>query len=187
MELQWNFIKNFNYIHIRQPTGFRSFNNVLKSAYQYLHPGGWLEIQDIRFRLHNDSDQSVSHLRSWEKDVLNGAHHLHFDFEKQYEVLMRAQGFQKIMSVVKDWPIGRHPGGKEVGLPFLVLALQRVEPHSLVPLIDGGEGWTVTGVEARNAGVKRDIINSRDHLFLKTYVFLIPIVLTLTHLHLKES
>jgi hypothetical protein len=102
-------------------------------------------------------------------------------------MLMRAQGFQKIMSVVKDWPIGQHPGGKVVGLPFLVLALERVEPHSLVPLIDGGEGWTVTGVEARNAGVKRDIIKNKDHLFLKTYVFLIPIVLTLTHLHLKES
>jgi hypothetical protein len=111
-EEQRNFSRIFNFIYIRNPTGFKLFKNVLNSAYQSLDDGGWLEIQDIMFRLKSDGNDGndgndgddgdePAHLRLWEKDVLDRSHHLQYNLEKAYHDLMRDQGFKEIKCVVK--------------------------------------------------------------------------------------
>jgi len=127
------------------------------------------------FPLHNDGEQEAEllHLRSWEKDVLDGAHNLHFNFQKPYGKLMTKHGFKNIKSVVINSPLGQRTSQE--------MALERVEPYSLVPLIEGC-GWTLTGVQVQNARVKRDIKSHRNYLSLQTYVALIPIVFALTYM-----
>ena len=174
VEKYWPFGKKFDLIHIRQPIGFRSFKNVINNAYRSLIPGGWLEIEDIMFPLHDDGDgeESPKHVRLWEDDILAGASHLGYDLQKPYKTLMSGQGFKKIKSIVKNWPIGQHA----IGNDFLAFALARVQPYSLVHLLEGPEAelWTEVGVQARSAIVRRDIENHKGHLSLQTYVILNP-------------
>lgn len=136
------------------------------------------------FRLQGDRDEP-QHLRLWEEDVLDGARHLQYDLEKPYEALMRDQGFKEIKCVVKKWPIWRD---QETDKWFLTLALDRIEPYSLVHLLEGPEAetWTLTGVKAQIGKVKKDIEAHKDHLSLQTYVILIPIASMHIYLRVKE-
>jgi hypothetical protein len=186
VELPWGLKEKFEYIHIGNPI-FERLGNVIKSAYQHLSPGGYLEIQDITLPIHNDSDQSPIYLREWEGYVGSGASHLCQDYLIKYEMLMREQGFKHIKSVVKKCPIGWHASDTVVGRCFLDLALNRLDPYSLVPLRKGLTRMEWQEVQLLNACARKDIKNREYHLSLNSYVIPNPTVLMSIHSHLEES
>lgn len=73
-EDDWNFSYKFEYIHGRALlTSFKSHLPVIKSSFDFLVPGGYLELQDCiyGFRCVDDSTNGSS-LQSWVNLIMKG-------------------------------------------------------------------------------------------------------------------
>ncbi|KLU81407.1 hypothetical protein MAPG_00497, partial [Magnaporthiopsis poae ATCC 64411] len=68
LEEAWTFSFKFDYIHASMMTGaFRDWPRFIRQSYEFLAPGGYLELQDIDFpvRCDDDSLPADSALKQW--------------------------------------------------------------------------------------------------------------------------
>ncbi|KZL75311.1 methyltransferase domain-containing protein [Colletotrichum tofieldiae] len=179
-EAEWVWPANsVDFVHARHMCmAIKNWTQLLAQTYHSLKPGGWVELQELRFHLQCDDgtmagpeqygfgrfvDLCMAGFRSFGIDPLA--------IEKNPE-LLRASGFENVVEKVWKVPIGTWPRDqklKTIGLynrSMLVDALQAV---SMAPLTRGLK-WSASEVEVFLIDVRKSLMDSSIHSYLTFHV-----------------
>jgi len=171
-EDEWLFSKKFDYIHGRALIScFKDPPSVIKSAYNALAPGGWLELQDFYFPMaYIDAEKPTeSALYQWNQMCLEGSAKggrpwIHPEFYKRY---LEEAGFVDVVERRFYWPIGTWAKGKyyqTLGKCCQEVALTGLEAISL--RVMGALGWNVDEIRVFLARVREDMKNPALHAYM---------------------
>lgn len=171
-EDEWTFSHNFEYIHGRALlTCFKSHPPVIKSAFDFLKPGGYLELQDCiySFRCVDDSIKG-SNLEKWMHLILKGTAALGKDWTRasEYKKYLEQVGFENVVELKFEWPVGTRARGKRMktlGLWCREDLLAALEGVSLA-VLTRGLGMTKEQLEVLLVGVRDDIKSNRIHVYI---------------------
>jgi SAM-dependent methyltransferase len=169
----WVFSHKFGYIHLRLLAGsFKNWEKVMRSCFDALEPGGWVEFQDYVLPCYApDNSYTGTDLERWANLMLEGAAKLGhpMDVADQYAKLMREAGFVDIVEQQFVWPTNawpRDPKLKELGRWNETNMAQGVEGFSL-HVMTHGLGWSKEEVDVFVAKVKSDMRNRHIHAYFR--------------------
>ncbi|KAF2395783.1 S-adenosyl-L-methionine-dependent methyltransferase [Trichodelitschia bisporula] len=170
-EEEWVFSHKFDFIHGRALVScFRNAFTVIKSAFEFLEPGGYLELQDGIFPIEYVGEPPVdSSLYKWMKLIVEGATKIGRPWTgttKYKEYLIEA-GFEDVVEKRFYWPIGPWAKGKyfkTLGIFCQEDLLSALEGVSLKLL--GALGWSKNEIDVLLAGVRDDIKNKPLHGYI---------------------
>ena len=174
-ESEWVFQSNsFDFVHIRHMgSAIKNWPRLISQAYKSLRPGGWIELQDIRFRPQCDDGtmpegddygfaRFVSHINEAFSrfDVNLGA-------VEEYGELVTEGGFTHIQEMIWKVPIGawpRDPKLKTVGL-YNLSTIAGALPSVSIAASTRAMDWTAIEVDAFLVDVRRSLMNPNIHSY----------------------
>ncbi|KAL2834009.1 S-adenosyl-L-methionine-dependent methyltransferase [Aspergillus pseudoustus] len=176
-ELPWNFSQPFNYIHMRAIEGsVKDFGTLFKQAHDNLTPGGWFEICDDTVGAYSDDDSidRATSMNRWIELLIEASHKFgkHFNVCKDYKQWMIDAGFKNVREEIYKIPFSpwaKDPKLKELGRYQQANMLEALEAYSLA-LMTRFLGWTVPDVQLLLAGVRKDLLDRKLHIYSKMYV-----------------
>lgn len=170
VEEEWSFSHKFDYIHGRMLlTCFRSHLPVIKSAFEFLKPGGYLELQDCLYAFHClDNSIKGTTLEHWFNLILKGTTALGKDWTRatEYKKYLEQVGFEDVVEKKFAWPVGTWARGKRMktlGLWCRENLLAGLEGISLA-ILTRGLAMTKEQVDVLLAGARDDIKSNRIHV-----------------------
>ncbi len=144
---------------------------VIKSAFDSLVPGGYLEIQDIILPIRSiDDTLRGTALETWFDKLINAAANLgkYWDNSGNYVRYFKEAGFIDIVQKDFQWPLNTWPKGvrmKTLGRYLQEDMLRGLEAWSMAAMTRGG-GLTKEQVMELNAEAQKDIVNKNIHAYL---------------------
>jgi len=170
-EDEWTFSQKFDYIHGRMlGSCFISHVKVFESAFQFLRPGGWLEMQDFGFpfRCVDDTMKGTAFER-WLELVQVGCRKLGKDLglAPSYHQYMRDIGFVDVQQKFVAWPIGSWPKDEKMkilGAWCKENILSGMQGNSIA-ILTRGLGMTSDEVEMLLAEARQDINSKKLHCY----------------------
>ncbi|KAI3556244.1 hypothetical protein CABS02_03527 [Colletotrichum abscissum] len=172
----WTYSRPFQYIHSRVITsGISDWQKYLKNCYDFLEPGGWVEVQEID--LYPASDDGTlrpdSALQTWanllaEASVILGRPFP--DVASLKQVMMEA-GFVDVQMTRTKWPINPWPRDykwKEIGIWNSENLRTGIEGFSMAALTRGHK-WSRDQVDLFLVQVRRDIKDRMIHGYWPIY------------------
>ncbi|RDW63703.1 hypothetical protein BP6252_11248 [Coleophoma cylindrospora] len=175
-EDEWSYTQKFDFIHGRLL--FTCFNNpsaVIKQAYDALAPGGYLEMQELNFKLHGvDESFKDTNLEKWGPLCAAGGRVLNKDFYctikfKQYFI---DAGFEDVVETIFTWPSNTWPKRKEdkmLGLYTMTNVSDGIYGMS-ARSFTAGLGWTAQELEVFLASARQDLKNRAIHAYWPIHV-----------------
>ncbi|KAI1140752.1 S-adenosyl-L-methionine-dependent methyltransferase [Hypoxylon sp. FL0543] len=176
VESPWLHPKNhFDYIHSRHTImAIKDWQKLLRTSYEHLKPGGWLELQEIHhFPQSNNNSLAADHpVAQYWKYVDEGLENLGVNFrfsdEGRIAALMRQCGFVNVTERVFHIPIGKWPKNKtlkSVGLYWKTILLDGIQAIALGPMTRGLH-WRREQVEAFLVAVRRGYHDNSMFLYM---------------------
>ncbi|KAK2744426.1 hypothetical protein FQN55_006753 [Onygenales sp. PD_40] len=188
METDWLWPENhFDYIHASMLSGsFRSFDDLLRTAYRYLKPGGWIECHDVDIAIRcDDGSVPTDAMDSWgpyqfqnwitlltkatstmdSPRPIRSAHYI--------SKWMREIGFKNIQESVRKIPITpwhKDPYLREIGEWNQMNWLEGLAALSWVPFGERGLGWTRQEIEVFLVDVRKSLLNLDYHAYNNLHV-----------------
>lgn len=166
-EDEWVYSHKFDYIHGRMLcSSFNSHVKVFESAFKFLRPGGWFEMQDFAFPFRCiDSSMQGTAFERWLEAINAGCSKLGKDLGRApiYEKYMRDCGFVDVTQKVVPWPIGswaKDEKLKTLGAWCKENVLSGLQGTSIA-VLTRGLGLTAEEVEILLMEI-RDSINSKS-------------------------
>ncbi|KAK7428828.1 hypothetical protein QQZ08_004598 [Neonectria magnoliae] len=177
LEDDWTFSTKFEFIFSRFMTGsIRNWPKYLKQCYDFLEPGGTLELMDIIYPLESDDGtlKETHPARKWsvllQEGFAGGGHPLNTAL--YYKDWLKDAGFVDIVEVKEKWPTNtwaKDPKYKQIGLWTYENGTQALEPLSLAiftrPKNQGGLGWSIEDLQLLLAEVRKDFKNPSIHMY----------------------
>ncbi|TKA68601.1 hypothetical protein B0A55_08917, partial [Friedmanniomyces simplex] len=169
----WIYNQTFSFIHARLMAGcFADWPNFFRQAYQYLEPGGWLELQDYGLPVKSGDNTHLStDLHRWGELLCAAARNLGrpmgSDVSESYKEWMREAGFVDIQTKMFMWPTNswpKDPYWKELGRWNQINILEGLEGFCLA-LLTRGLDWRKEEVDVFVAHVGRDLRDKRIHAY----------------------
>ncbi|KAK7948988.1 uncharacterized protein PG986_009874 [Apiospora aurea] len=107
----WSFHQRFDYIHVRMLTfGITDWENFIDQAYQYLQPGGFLELQEWGVPLESPDGSLKEHhaLHRWTEIMDRACKRIGLDIRSagEHADRMRSRGFDHVVERRLGGPIG---------------------------------------------------------------------------------
>lgn len=171
-EEDWSYSYKFDYIHIRSMAGsIANWPKLMRQAYDFLKPGGWIELTDFETWAHTDDNTLPETSAYHEFQVkLNEAA---IKFGKEMNVAPKLRGFVKdasFVNVVEDarkvplspWP--QDPRLKELAMYMNLQMMESIEPYSLA-LFSRVLKWDKERINTLLDGVRRDLKNLNYHMY----------------------
>ncbi|KAH8893673.1 S-adenosyl-L-methionine-dependent methyltransferase [Thozetella sp. PMI_491] len=178
VEAEWTHPPNsLDYIHIRHMTSsVRDWPKLMSQAYNALKPGGWIELQELRFVIMSDDGtlRDDSQLVKFIKGVKDGLATFGVDLlgmQKNAENA-KAAGFDKVQEEAFKIPIGIWPRNtkmKTIGLYNRSMIYDGLQGISMGPFTRGLK-WTPQEVEVFLVGVRKALLDSSQHAYLPFHV-----------------
>ncbi|KAL8409210.1 hypothetical protein RB594_007597 [Gaeumannomyces avenae] len=177
LEEPWTFSFKFDYVHASMMTGaFRDWPRFMGQAYDFLNPGGYLELQDIDFPVRCDDGSLPADcaLRRWSDLLMEAGRRSGFALDTcgQAADMMRQAGFVDVVQLPYTWPMNRWPRDqrlKQIGRWNEENFVEGCEAMSMA-LLTRHLGWTREEVVDFSARVRADIADSRKHAYFPLYV-----------------
>lgn len=168
VERDWLYLSKFDFIHGRCLTGsIKDWPRLVGQAYQFLKPGGWIELQEINmtFSTVGGGFKKNCFADRWTHNVMDGLRTLGMEPEPgpQLEEWVRGAGFTHISATRSPLPLGPWPKDKnlkEVGAFNLLQFRDGLEAMSL-RVFTKVHGWTLAEVQVLLAKVRKDLVNPR--------------------------
>ena len=170
----WAFSRKFDYIHGRMlVTCFQSHLTVFKSAFDFLRPGGYIELQDASFPfLGADEKWNGSAFQRWMGLLMDGAKAMGKDWNRvpRYKAYLENIGFVDVVERRFNCPIGQWAKGtknKTLGAWGRANILEGLGALSMA-ILTRGLGMTVAEIELLLVDVRKDINKSGNesiHLY----------------------
>jgi SAM-dependent methyltransferase len=171
-EDEWIYSHKFDYIHGRMLAScFSSHVKVFESAFNFLRPGGWFEMQDFAFPLRCiDDTMKGTAFERWLELILAGCEKLGKDLGRApiYEKYMRDIGFVDVQQKLVAWPIGSWPKDekmKVLGAWCKEDVLSGLNGSSMA-ILTRGLGMTTEEVEILLMEVRQAINSRRLHCYI---------------------
>jgi SAM-dependent methyltransferase len=167
----WVFPHKFDYIHGRALlTCFKDPREVLKSAFEALAPGGYLELQDGLFPLRYVGEPPVgSHIYKWMAIVEEAAAKAGRPWTRAqyYRQWLKELGFEDVVEKffyipTSQWAKGRY--FKQLAVLFQENLLNAAEGISLKTM--GFMGWKPDEIREFLVKVREDIRNPSIHAYM---------------------
>jgi len=168
-EDDWTFTQKFDFIHGRLLfSAFSSPEKAIQNSYDALIPGGYLEMQEVHFKLHSvdDSTQGTA-LERWSNMTVDGAKALGKDWRctVKYKQCFIDAGFEDVVeerfpAAIGTWP--RDKDDKLVGLYWTANMLDGINGISSVAL-RRGLGMSSEALELFLVDVRRDLKDRKIH------------------------
>ncbi|KAK2008971.1 methyltransferase domain-containing protein [Colletotrichum eremochloae] len=177
-EAEWLWPANsVDFVHARHMCmAIKDWPRMLSQAHRSLRPGGWVELQELRFHLQCDDgtvppgygygrfvDLCMEGFRSFGIDPLG--------MERNAERL-RASGFERVEEKVWKVPIGTWPRDqrlKTIGLYNRSMLIDALQAVSMAPLTRGLK-WSAAEVEIFLIDVRKSLMDSSIHSYLTFHV-----------------
>ncbi|KAH7177019.1 S-adenosyl-L-methionine-dependent methyltransferase [Dactylonectria macrodidyma] len=177
-EAEWLYPpESLDYIHIRHMTSsIRDWSKLVSQAYRALKPGGWIEVQELRFVLECDDgtlrpDSQVLDFLNNVKDGLAAFNVDLLGMEKNQQRI-RDAGFVRIDEQVLKVPLGVWPRDrklKTIGLYNRSMIYDGLHGISMGPFTRGLK-WSPEEVEVYLVGVRRGLMDSSQHGYIPFHV-----------------
>ncbi|KAK1593813.1 TAM domain methyltransferase [Colletotrichum navitas] len=172
-EVEWVYPDDsFDYIHMRHMAAFfKDWPKVLSQAYRVLKPGGWIEFQDLCWRMACDDgtmapDYSPAKMISFiEEGMATWGFEL-LSAERLPERL-KAAGFVSQVHNVKKIPLGAWPKDEElktIGSYTRAILYDGLQGITMRPMTKGLD-WTHSEVEIFLVGVRKDLMKTSSHVY----------------------
>jgi len=175
-EDDWNYSQKFDLIHGRAM--FSCFNDpyyVIKSAFDALSPGGYLELQDMVLPMRSiDNTLTGTALESWLELTMSAAVKLgrNWTCGAYYKQYMEDAGFVDVVERHFQWPMNTWPKGKHMktlGIYWQADMLKGLEALSMAVLTRGA-GLTKEQVLELTTEVTKNIFDRGIHAYLPVIV-----------------
>jgi len=150
---------------------FKDPRQVIKSAFDAITPGGWLELQDFYFPMDYIDDRKPrdTALYKWNQLCLEGSHKagrpwIHAQYYKQY---MEEIGFSNVVEHRFYWPLGPWANGKyykTLGNCTQEVALSGLEGISFKVM--GAVGWSIDEIQPFLEHVRKDMKDPSLHAYM---------------------
>ncbi|KAH8654553.1 S-adenosyl-L-methionine-dependent methyltransferase [Tricladium varicosporioides] len=178
IEEPWTFSGKFDFIHSRMMTGsLQNWPKFFEQAYEFLSPGGYIEINDAIFPCKCDDTSMTedSAIKQWFNLALSGTKQIGrpLDSAKTYKAELERVGFTDIVEVNYKWPMNRWPKDpkfKELGIwtcENLTSGLSGLSMALFTRIL----GMTPEEVEVYLVNVRRDMKNPKIHAYLPIVTF----------------
>jgi SAM-dependent methyltransferase len=178
VEAEWTYRPaSLDYIHARHVCmAIKDWPKLIRQSYDALKPGGWIELQEIKFTVLCDDDTLPA-----DYGYARYTDAVHAGFARfgvftnkvaQNPELVREGGFQNVEERVWKLPIGAWPRDqkmKAVGIfcrQMLVDALQGLAMAALTR----GLGWTPQQVEVFLVDVRKSLLDVSVHSYLTFHI-----------------
>ncbi|KAN0101519.1 S-adenosyl-L-methionine-dependent methyltransferase [Hyaloscypha variabilis] len=140
---------------------FKSHLEVIESAFSFLRPGGYLELQDFIIPVHRCIDDTIrgSNFERWNNLMQAATAALEY---------LQQVGFVVVVEIKYNWPAGTWARGKKeklLGMWYQENFLNGLQGFTLA-VLTRGLGMTVTEIEVLLAGVRNDIHSNMLHMYL---------------------
>ncbi|WAO93433.1 Hypothetical protein NCS54_01098100 [Fusarium falciforme] len=167
----------FDFIHIRHMTSsIRDWPRLVSQAYRALKPGGWIELQELRFVLECDDGtmREDSQVVAFLNNVKNGLAEFNIDLlgMQKNQQNLREAGFVNIEEMVFKVPLGvwpKKPKMKMVGLYNRSMIYDGLHGIAMGPFTRGLK-WTPQEVELFLVGVRKGLMDSSQHGYIPFHV-----------------
>ncbi|KAG0131899.1 S-adenosyl-L-methionine-dependent methyltransferase [Tuber indicum] len=177
-ESDWAYkLNSFDYIHTRYMIGsIQDWPKLLRQAYDFSKPGGYVELQEINCDLYTD-DNSLppdSAARRWSMLMADASrkNNRPIDIGAELQPFVVEAGFINVCREVYKLPLNSWPKDrklKEIGAFNLVNMLEGLEALSLA-LFTRVLGWSIEEVMAFLPSVRQDIQRRDAHILWDIYV-----------------
>lgn len=174
-EDEWVFSHNFEYIHGRMLLScFKDFPSIVRKSFSALHPGGYLELQDICPMACFDDSWNGTELQRWNDLLIAGASALGMDWMKatKYKQFMIDAGFKDVQEVSLAWATNTWPRGKHhklLGAWNHQNYLDGIQGFTM-RVLNKGLGMTVEEVDLLLVGAKKCLADKKIHCYTPVYV-----------------
>ncbi|KAF4784277.1 hypothetical protein HER10_EVM0006341 [Colletotrichum scovillei] len=177
LEEPWTYHTKFDYIHTRAMTSSISdWKRFFKQSYDFLEPGGYLELQEGHMRPECDDGtlKPDSPLIEW-VDRLEEACNI---FGRPFvdcpglKPLLEEVGFEDVVVTKYKWPLNawpKDPHYRELGIWTLENMLEGLEAWSMAPFTRALE-WTKEEVNVFLIGVRNELKNKNMHGYIPVYI-----------------
>ncbi|KPM43218.1 hypothetical protein AK830_g3317 [Neonectria ditissima] len=177
LEDDWDYSTKFDFIFTRFLTGsIRDWPKFFKQGFEFLNPGGKIEIMDIIYPPQSDDGtlSKESALHKWATLLLRTFDTMGspLDSALRYKEQLEAAGFVNVNVVKRKWPMNRwpkDPGYKEIGLWAHQNTMDALAAITLAvftrPEGQGGLGWTKEEMELFLVDVRKDINDRTIHSY----------------------
>ncbi|KAF6822500.1 methyltransferase domain-containing protein [Colletotrichum musicola] len=175
VEAEWLYPKNsIDYIHVRNMGGaVKDWTKLLSQAYRVLKPGGWVEIQEMKWNFNcDDTSMSKDYALLKMMDLVwkgLGKFGIEKDAADSNPERVAATGFVNQVQDVKKVPAGEWPKREDlrmIGAYCKAVLYDGLHAVTIGPLTRG-LGWTAEEVEVFLVDVRKDLLDSSVH----SYVF----------------
>ncbi|KAL3475701.1 S-adenosyl-L-methionine-dependent methyltransferase [Aspergillus californicus] len=176
-ELEWNFSRQFGYIHMRGIEGsVKNFGRLFRQAHDSLTRGGWFEICDFTVGVFSDDDtaEKATNMQQWRNLLVEASEKFgkQFSVAHNYKEWMAEAGFKNVQEEIYKVPFSpwaKDPKLKELGRYHQVNMLEALEAYSLA-LMTRFLGWTVEDVQILLMGVRKELQDRTLHIYSRLYV-----------------
>ncbi|KAK1145513.1 hypothetical protein N8T08_004071 [Aspergillus melleus] len=172
----WTYEQQFDFIHCRQQHRTLNEQHLFEQSWKFLHPGGWLEMQELCNPLRCDDGTlpAGSALSRWGQLLVEASTKMErpADSPTRYASWMQAAGFTNVETVVYKWPTNpwsQDEGGKLKGLWNLYNVLDRL-PEFTSMLLTKVLGWRQEEVNVLLMDVRAELQDPNVHAYWPVYV-----------------
>ncbi|KAK8191283.1 S-adenosyl-L-methionine-dependent methyltransferase [Phyllosticta capitalensis] len=175
-EDEWTWDTRFDFIHLRaMVAAIKNWARLLDQSYEFLKPGGWIELQDLSVPPRCDDGSAPSDSAMLEISSLfaraAGMVGLDMQAPSKFPQMLRDIGFEDIHTRRYKWPIGPWAKGSKEKL---------LGRWALQDCFDGMQGGTMAfftrvlkmkpeEVEARLAEARKEMKGQKTHLYLPVF------------------
>ncbi|KAK3360550.1 S-adenosyl-L-methionine-dependent methyltransferase [Lasiosphaeria hispida] len=177
IESPWSHTMPFDFVFGRYLiTAIKDFPGLVKSAYENIVPGGWVEFQDFDLNLYSDDGTLPADASSlaWDKYIIEATEQIGREPSPgpRLEGCIRAAGFRNVTKRQFKIPLGawpKDPALREVGALYLAQMLEGLEGFSLRLMCDV-LGWKAEEVRELMAKVRSEFVSGKQHIYMVYYV-----------------
>ncbi|PGH00540.1 hypothetical protein GX51_05755 [Blastomyces parvus] len=168
---------HFDFIHIRHlAAAIKNFPKLIRTAYDKLRPGGWLEIQEFYYQAQCDDGTMPDDyaFAIWLGLMREGLAKFHVDLlsPRKHTNYIRDAGFTNVNEQTFKVPIGTWPRSKSlkrIGFYHRCLISDGLQGDSMKPFTKA-LGWSLEEVEVFNVQVRKSVEDSSVHSYLPFHV-----------------
>jgi SAM-dependent methyltransferase len=167
---EWDFEEKFDFVHVRF-LGFALPEKALRSVYENLRPGGWLEITEwVTVLRSSDHSTEGTAFETWNQSLQHGLRTLgsSAEFALRYPSLLRRNGFVQVTER-RNWvPINAWAPGKQLQRIGSMMTdnVTTFMDGATGPVFTDGLGWTPERTQSMLEDARKQIGDTSLHSFM---------------------
>lgn len=168
---KWDLNRQFDFIHVRMLGDVADKEQFVRTIYEHLNPGGWVEFTEwiVVLQSPNRSLYGTA-FHKWNLLLRQGLRNMgrSLQYPSQYQPILRKAGFERFKLTKYAAPTNAcYPGKKcqRFGAMMSDNWNAIIEPLS-VPVFTIGLGWSEPQVQSLVRDVRREITDTNYHSFI---------------------